>query len=411
MRVRTCDPAGDREALLRLWREIGWIDRDDGEDAQALESFLAGGRALVAELDGAPECLVCACDGAVSHLGRDVPLSIVSAVTTSLVARQRGCASRLTARAVADDALAGRPLAALGMFEQGYYGRLGFGNGPYEHTARFSPERLTVTRRAGVPERLSKRHYRDVHQALTGRLRGHGGVVVSPPEHVLAEMAWTEKPMGLGYRDAAGRLSHFVWGSLKDEQGPFEISAMAWRDREQLLELLALLKGLGDQILLMEMREPAQLQLQDLLAAPFRGWSRTEGGRYAEGIRAEAYWQARINDVPACLAATRLPGREPLEFNLRLEDPIRAFLDPGHGWQGAGGDYAVRLGERCGAEPGHAEGAPLLEATVGGFTRLWLGAAPAGAVAAAGEIDGEQSLLDRLERSLSLPRPVVGWEF
>lgn len=411
MRIRTCDPAEDREALLRLWREIGWIERDDRDDAEALGHFLAAGRALVAEIDGAPECLACTCDGALSHLGRDVPLSIVSAVTTSLIARKRGCASRVTARAVADDALAGRPLAVLGMFEQGYYSRLGFGNGPYGHIARFSPERLTVTRRAGVAERLSKKDYRDVHQALTARQRGHGGVLVSPPEHVLAEMVWTEKPMGLGYRDGGGALSHFVWGSLKDEQGPFEISAMAWRGREQLLELLALLKGLGDQILLVEMHEPAQLQLQDLLAAPFRGWSRTEGGRYAEHIRAEAYWQARINDVPACLAATRLPGRPPLDFNLRLDDPIRPFLDPEHGWRGAGGDYTIRLGERCAAETGHAAGLPLLEAAVGGFTRLWLGAASANAIAGAGEIDGEQSLLDRLERTLSLPRPVVGWEF
>lgn len=411
MRVRACDPAKDREALLRLWREIHWIDRDDREDEEALGHFLAAGRALVAELDGAPECLVCVCDGAISHLGRDVPLSVVSAVTTGLAARRRGCASRLTARAVADDALAGRPLAVLGMFEQGYYSRLGFGNGPYGHIARFSPDRLTVARRAGAPERLSKRDYRDVHQALTNRRRGHGGVVVSPPEHVLADMAWTEKPMGLGYRDGGGALSHFVWGSLKDEQGPFEISAMAWRDREQLLELLALLKGLGDQILLVQMHEPAELQLQDLLAEPFRGWSRTEGGRYAERIRAEAYWQARVNDVPACLAATRLPGRPPLAFDLRLEDPIGGFLDPGHGWRGAGGDYTVRLGERCEAAAGRDGGLPLLEATVGGFTRLWLGAAPANAIAGAGEIEGEQSLLDGLERTLSLPRPVVGWEF
>ncbi|HIN90962.1 MAG TPA: hypothetical protein EYN04_10100 [Porticoccaceae bacterium] len=54
---------------------------------------------------------------------------------------------------------------------------------------------------------------------------------------------------------------------------------------------------------------------------------------------------------------------------------------------------------------------PVLHATVGGFSRLWLGSVRANALTVTGEIHGEQGLLDKLEQSLSLPLTKAGWEF
>ncbi|MCH8175378.1 MAG: hypothetical protein IIC59_09385 [Proteobacteria bacterium] len=59
---------------------------------------------------------------------------------------------------------------------------------------------------------------------------------------------WLETDFGLGCRDDLGGLTHFVWGERKEESGPYKVGYLAYRDREQFWELLALLKGLGDQI-------------------------------------------------------------------------------------------------------------------------------------------------------------------
>jgi hypothetical protein len=59
------------------------------------------------------------------------------------------------------------------------------------------------------------------------RWRGHGGTQLASVKHVEAEMGWTEEPLGLGYRDEDGKLTHFVWGRCNGEYGPFHIHALA----------------------------------------------------------------------------------------------------------------------------------------------------------------------------------------
>ena len=411
IKFRPFDPKHDLAAVRRIWEEIGWIDRDEEDDAKYLEIFLRGTRSLVADIDETAECLVVTTDGTLRHLDNELSLNIVAGVTTSLIARKQGLASRLTAALIAEAAQSGSDLSALGMFEQGYYSRLGFGTGPYEHRVQFDPSQLTVPKTARVPQRLTVDDYADVHFALMHRWASHGSVNIFRAEHAHAEMGWTEAPFGLGYRNDKGELTHFIWGENKGEHGPLTIKALAYQDSDQLLELLAMLKGLGDQVYSASILEPSHLQMQDLISSPFRRQTTTEGSQFQENNSAKAFWQVRINDLQSVLSKTTLPGRAEVSFNLELTDPISEYLDGDSAWQGIGGDYNVRLGENCSAEPGHTTGLPLLRATVGGFSRLWLGCAGATAIALSGEIEAEQELLDTIQQCVNLPLPKTGWEF
>jgi len=224
-------------------------------------------------------------------------------------------------------------------------------------------------------------------------------------------LAWTENPFGLGYRNGNGELTHFFWGKAKKESGPFVISAIAYQNRRQLLELLALLIDIGDQAVSVRLTEPFHIQLQDFLKTPNRRTQTTVGSQLGTRNVASAFWQLRINDIQKCLAKSHLPGRTKLSFNLSLTDPITKYLDINQLWQGAGGDFTVHLGEDCEAIKGHKAGLPILEAGVPGFSRLWLGSASANALALNGEIKAADDLLNQLEQTLSLPLPKLGWEF
>jgi hypothetical protein len=296
------------------------------------------------------------------------------------------------------------------MFDQGFYDRLGFGTGAYAHRIAFDPATLTVERRFRVPERIGRKRWREVHRAMSDRLRTHGGCVLARPEIFRCDLASVEKSIGLGYSDGPdGTLSHFFWGETKGEHGPYHIHAYAYQTTDQLFELLALIKSLGDQVSLFTMEEPPHIQLQDLLKEPFRHRRSTHGGNHAAHHETYAYWQARILDLPKCLAKTHLHADE-VRFNLRLTDPIGRHLD-GRQWQGVAGDYAVTLGAQSNARRGEFPGAPTLEASVGAFTRLWLGVRSASSLALTDDLAAQPSLLAELDRVLRLPTPCFGWNF
>ncbi len=412
MEYRAYDPARDKKAAHRIWYETGWLEPGKAEHEEAMDLFVAGGRALVADVHGEAECLVLTAPGYVRYLDDDLPFSCVTAVTTSRVARKQGLAKRLTAAAVAADAADGALVCGLGMFEQGYYEQLGFGTGGYEHWFAFDPARLNVAAKPRVPRRLAADDWESAHRARLVRLRRHGGCNLTPPGLTRAEMIWTKNGFGLGYADGPGaELSHYLWCAAEPaEEGPYTVNWMAYQTPDQFVELMALVKSLGDQVRLVKMREPAGIQLQDLLERPFQLHTLTEKSKYEHKISAAAYWQMRILDVPGCLERTKL-SREGVRFNLKLADPIIEHLDEDAPWRGVAGDYVVSLGPRSAAERAVDPALPTLTASVGAFTRIWLGVRPATGLAVTDDISGPPELLEALDATLRLPDPKPDWDF
>lgn len=397
--IGTYDPDRDKDAVVRIWREVGWIDSDS--QAGALEHFLAGTACLVARIDGEAECAVMTTPGAIRYQDTDLPLSIVSGVTTSLIGRKLGLASKLTARAVADSARAGAAVSILGMFEQGFYDKFGFGSGSYEHHLRFDPASLQVNAPYRAPSRLTVDDWEDVHTAFTARRRYHGNTTADAPGFTRAEMMWSENPFGLGYRDEGGALTHFVWGRSKGEHGPYRVEMLAYQNTDQLLELLKLLSVLGDQVRSVGITQPSSIQIQDLLRHVVRQEIVTAKSDHAFRHSSGTWWQLRLLDLAAAVAARRYEG-PPVRFVAEISDPIADHLTDG--W-GIGGRYVVTIGEHSRAEPDAGQGLPVLEASVNAFSRMWFGVRSASVLAVSDDLRAPRELLADLDRALALPAP------
>ena len=122
MTFRDYDSNKDKEAAYRIWREAGWLKRDEKKE-EAVSALIECDRALVAEVNGEAECLVTTAPGTIRYLDQDLSFSCITGVTTSRVARKQGLASRLTALAVAADAAEG----ALVAFQNGEGLAMGLG--------------------------------------------------------------------------------------------------------------------------------------------------------------------------------------------------------------------------------------------------------------------------------------------
>ena len=400
----------DLPAIKRIWRECGWHP-DSNE--QAIEDFYSAGSVLVADLDGEAECSVLEAPGLMRYLDDDIRLSAVLAVNTSHVARKRGLGLACTAHSLAKAARRGAEVAALGIFDQGYYDRLGFGGGSYERTVCFDPADLNPEKigEFRVPRRLAQEDWKHVTHAMQTRWLGHGGCVLDPPAVVKAEMALKPGSFGLGYFDDEGQLTHFFYGTLEGENGPLRIAAIAYRNGHQLLELFALLRSLSDQVSCVVMLEPPHIQLQDLLQQPFRQRRVTQRSAFENSQSSSSFWQFRILDVEKCVGKTHLYG-PPCEFNLTLTDPLSSYLRDASEWNGANGDYTIQLGEDSSASAGHKTGLPTLRASVNAFSRLWLGVRPATHLLITDDLESDsETLLSELDDVLRLPPACCGWYF
>jgi hypothetical protein len=403
-------PETDLKDCQRIWREVGWVEEKSHEEG--MEVFLQGCRALVGEIDGGVEALVVSSPGSVRYLERDISLCAVCGVTTGYAGRRRGLAGKLTAELVALDAAEGAEMAGLGIFDQGYYDKLGFGTGPYEVFIGFDPATLDVRVSPPPPMRITADDWELVHRSRQSRMLVHGNTTLDRPEITRGEMLWSTGGFGLGYMDESGELlSHHFWcGTAKGEHGPYTIQWMAYRNYFQLLELLGLIRNLGDQVHLVRMSEPQAIQFQDILRTPFRSLRKTEKSKYESFSRAMAYWQVRICDLAACMEKTELDG-EPVTFNLQLSDPIEGFLDDDAPWKGAGGSYIVTLGPESRAERGHDHSLTVMEASVGAFSRMWMGVRPASGLRVTDDLCAPEELVRKLDRLLRLPVPRVDWEY
>jgi len=52
-----------------------------------------------------------------------------------------------------------------------------------------------------------------------------------------------------------------------------------------------------------------------------------------------------------------------------------------------------------------------LNASVGAFTRMWLGVLPATGLSVTDKLDAPHALLQQLDRLLRLPKPSFEWDF
>lgn len=407
--IRDYRPNEDVEACRRTWNESGWVDGAKNEEAFRL--FVESGRSVVGVVDGSAECLVNVHPGTLRYLDEEIPLACVSGVATSRIVRRQGLAGRTTARALADEAHAGTLVAAIGVFDQGFYNRLGFGNGPYETWCTFDPAQLVVGRPPRTPARLTPIDWQAVHQGRLQRFRSHGAATILAGGLTHADMLWGEKSFGLGYRNEAGTLTHHLWCSTdKPRRGPYSVDWMAFRTRDEFHELMALIHSLSDQIHSIEMHEPAGLQLQDLLRQPFKGRRMTEASPHVQRMTASAYWQVRILDLPGALAATHLPGGSS-RFNLELRDPIGDALPPGSPWTGVAGGYVVTLGPESSARRGTDPSLPTVRASINAFSRAWLGVRSPSRISWTDDLDAPSSLLAALDRVLALPSPASDWDY
>jgi hypothetical protein len=252
-------------------------------------------------------------------------------------------------------------------------------------------------------------------------MRSFGSVNLHCREITEIAMSESKNGFGLGFFEG-NEPTHLLWASSRGENGPYEIVFMAYRSWGEFVELLGVLRRLGDQVRLVKMVEPPGFQMQSVLSRPFRSQMSSRGGRYENSIHAEAFWQLRILDLPRFISALRFPESEPVSFALELEDPIAGHLPEREGWQGIGGRYVVTLGPESAAtaesesfaaarSEQQSEKLPLLRADVGALTRVLTGVAPAASVASAERFQAPAALLERLERILRLQRPHVDWLF
>lgn len=409
-RFRDYDPEKDEEAVIQIWRETGWL-KEGKEDE--LKSFLKGcSRAMVAELKERAECLVIDWNGDIQYLDEKLPFSCISSVTTSRIARKQGLAGKLTALSMAKDADDGAYVCGLGMFEQGFYNKLGFGTGSYENWLMFDPATLKVQEKPDVPSRLDKDDWEVVHESRLNRKRCHGSTNLSSPTFTKMELNYRDTSFGLGYYDDKGeKLTHHIYVNPENvEKGPYWVRWLSYNTKKEFLELMAILKSLGDQVRLVGIREPQGIQLQDLLKKPFQYRTITRKSDYENKMTATAYWQMRILDLKKCMNKTHLSG-ETLKFNLELHDPVEDILDDDAPWHGISGHYVIELGSPSEAVEGKRRSLPTMKATVNAFSRMWLGVQPASGLHLTDDLDAPVELLKKLDDKLRLPEPHPDWDF
>lgn len=408
MQYRKYNPKKDKEAVHQIWYDCGWIQQGY---PNPMDILIDKARTIVADVNGQPECLVVSYFGDIRHFNEELKLSAIAGVTTSLLARKQKLAAELTAVKLAEDVQDGALVAGLGMFEQGYYNKLGFGNGLYDHIISFSPASLNVTARPRVPVRLGFKDWKRIHNARLNRRRRHGSVNMHIPESTRWEMVKDKSSFGLGYTDAKGTLTHFFWASGRGkERGPFWIPCIAYQNFEQFHELMALLKSFGEQIITIRIIEPPDVQFQDLLDKPIRHRNITYKGDEENRNLAIAWWQIRICNLMGCLKKTHFEGKE-VKFNLELHDPIDKYLDHSFIWRGISGDYTVVLGPESSAKKGLTKGLSTLKTTVNAFSRLWLGIRSASALTATDNFIAPAKLISGLDTLIKTPAPQIDWPF
>ncbi len=342
---------------------------------------------------------------------QDIPFCAISAVTVALHGRKLGFAGTLTAELLARGAERGEAFAGLGMFEQGFYDRLGFANYPYTRIAEFRPSELMLSGFfSSDPVRLGKESWQDIHQSRINRLRYHGSVNL-PPVITRADMEINKKTFAIGFRNKNGEMTHhYVVRSVKGEHGPMSVIWMAFQTPGQFKDILLSIKSFGDQIDIVSLQEPPGIQFQSLLRKPISTNRQSTGSAgHKVGIRTGSWSQGRILDLRKCIDGMNCVGKE-CSFNLILTDPVEKYLDSSFEWKGCGGEYTIRFSSESNAELGITEGLPVMKCSVNTFSKLWTGTAKPSMLPYTDKITAPSSLLEELDKTLNLPEPSFDWD-
>ena len=407
-KIRAYSAEKDKKAVQRIWKECGWLG-DDKKYAEALDLLLKANNGVVYEMGRSAECLVVSTKARLNHTGTYLSHSAITCVTTSRIARNQGIASKTLAHVLANDAAKGAAVTGLGVFEQGFYNRLGYGNGVYENWIRYDPAWLVPLPKARVPERFALADWKKLHEARFSRRKSHGAIDLLPPEMTKSDMLLFKNCFGLGY-SKDGKITHYVEMMTDNaESGPYTVVWMAYRNLTQFRELLSLIAGLSDQIRQVKIREPREIQLQDFIRKPFQLSSITKRGSFEYSIKATAYWQFRILDLKSCIAALKCTDR--LTFNLHIDDPITQYLPQKSSWTGCTGNYIVSLGPKSSIKKGTESGKETVNTTIGDFSRFWFGIQSAEALNISGVFKAPGKLLKALDSTLVLPKPAPDWDY
>ncbi|MBN1686679.1 MAG: hypothetical protein JW852_08490 [Spirochaetales bacterium] len=395
----------DRTSVHRIWKECGWpVDEE-----AAVDTLLRSGFSMVFELKGAAESFVTSVPARLHYAGTQLDHAAIAAVATGRVARNLGTASGTVAAILSEEAARGCSTAGLGVFEQGFYDRLGFGTGTYEHWIAFDPAWLIDLPVSKAPQRFDVKDFRGIHKARLARRKTHGAIDILAPELLKVDMMTRKNTFGLGYKKG-NEITHCVVMHCSEiAHGPYSVVCLAYRTLQQFRELLGIIRGLSDQVRQVRLREPGEIQMQDFLKKPFQLQAISSKGSFESLIKAVAYWQIRILDLKKCISVMKCIDR--LEFNLIVEDPVTGFLPAKSVWKGCGGEYTVNLGSGSSVRKGLAPGLDTLNAAIGDFSRYWLGVQAAEVLNVTGRFDGPQRLLRKLDSIRSLPAPAPDWDY
>lgn len=379
-------------------------------DPWVFDQYISGTTSFVTELDGEVEVLVLTRAGQILYQKNDLPMSAVTGVLTSRVARMQGNALRTTARAIAQSANEGAAVSFLGIFDQGYYDKLGFGTLNYQRSITIDPAKLKVPKLSRSPKRLTKDDAEAIHNCRRNRYREHGGCNLDGVGNTACELVWIEHGFGLGFENEHGELTHFLWLKAKGEHGPYYCYCYAWQTPEQLVELLSVLWSLSDQVHGVRLCDPTGFQIQDFLDRPFATLRARKGGEFDSSQSTNAWTQCRILDVESCVGAMKLHG-EPVSFQLALSDPISRYLPDDCGWTDPSGSWVVTLGKNSSAVRGTNDSIPKLACTINDFSRLWIGAASAESLVTVGDLKTDNELISKIDSLVQLPPPTIDWDF
>jgi len=405
--IRPYKPETDTDAIWRIWVEIGWLEPSDS--VEGIGWTFADGQAFVGEVNGTPEVSINAVPGSIRHGSTDVPLSMITALTASRVARRQRVGSRLVGQSVADARHRGAHVSALGIFDQGYYDKFGFGTGSYERSSTFDPASLSIPPPDKDPRRLTADDAEEMLAAMQRQMLPHGQVRVNYPGEMRAGMTWQAKLSAFGF-ETDGVLTHFFYGKMESEDGPLFVHDLVYQTPEQLLELLGFIASFADQTTAVTLHDdPSVIVLHDFIERPFRHRQVTTGSKSPVQTTSRQWWQIRINNVAEAL--TVLETDNDLSFGLAVTDPIGPYLPDDSSWTGESGNYVVELGPTTTCRPGEITGLPTVTCSINALTRWWLGVASASTLAASDNFAASAELLAALDQAVRLPTPHVGAVF